>query len=89
VSFIEEKLTTTTTTTTTTKPNLSKCKQGSSPVPFPRGGRQIGGTYIPSQPYTSTQKTLSRSNSGEPHKYDQGNLTLYLLSSSFSSLSLF
>jgi hypothetical protein len=70
--------TATATATTTTKAKSAKCKQGSSPIPFPRGGRRIGETYIPSQQYTSPQKALSRSNSGEPQKYEQGNQSIYL-----------
>ncbi|KAI8060952.1 hypothetical protein BC940DRAFT_337222 [Gongronella butleri] len=40
------------------------------PVPFPRGGRQIGSSNIPpSQTYTN--KPISRSNSGDPHRLEQ------------------
>ncbi|KAI8341379.1 hypothetical protein BC941DRAFT_449807 [Chlamydoabsidia padenii] len=55
--------------TASTKSNSSRCKQLNH-VPFPRGGRQIGETYLPQQ-YTNPTKTLSRSNSGDPHKQDQ------------------
>lgn len=52
------------------KVDSSRCKQ-SIPVPFPRGGRQIGETHIP-QNYTSSHKPLTRSNSSDPHRHEQG-----------------
>ncbi|CAO3652906.1 unnamed protein product [Cunninghamella echinulata] len=51
------------------KVDSARCKQ-SNPVPFPRGGRQIGETHIP-QNYTSSHKPLTRSNSGDPNKHEQ------------------
>ncbi|CAO3650420.1 unnamed protein product [Cunninghamella blakesleeana] len=51
------------------KVDSSQCKQ-TTPVPFPRGGRQIGETHIP-QNYTSSHKPLTRSNSSDPHRHEQ------------------
>ncbi|KAG0190477.1 cysteinyl-tRNA synthetase [Apophysomyces sp. BC1034] len=56
-------------------------------VPFPRGGRHIGECSVNHVPATSqaarnasTQPGLRRSNSGDPHKYEQGQLDPGLLS---------
>ncbi|ORZ09002.1 hypothetical protein BCR42DRAFT_126067, partial [Absidia repens] len=46
-------------------------------VPFPRGGRHIDETHTSQRHYITPQRPLSRSNSGEPRKQDQGRPSPY------------